>query len=368
MQLEGKETELGIALYSKNFNNSNKWHLIIEEGNSEPYGTGWRYIKKGENLGENVISEYSWLLNTNTGEMKKLEEGRYTELSVDSSLGTKEGLIFNLDPSVIEGNEGKSISELKNILGNNVELYGFDDMDESGLTSSSFNFDGNDDWIKVKYDDEHEKDEMIEHGFTFDGDILQEKASAGGFGWYNGNDTSHALLHFQVWRLEKKVYLRWSPFPKHQDYDYIPSVESMGGCWQVGPERTAIGNENKGWNANATYELEGEDNDFYITVTLDPSKTSELNGHPVCAQTLYVNGRKVSSGWYYKENWDSLSEYKEQLKYFCIGKSSQNADNQWSYGKIKCYTLRLYSRALSDDEVNDNYLKSKSYYDLLENE
>ncbi len=249
MQLEGKGTELGIALYSKNFNNSNKWHLIIEEGNSEPYGTGWRYIKKGENLGENVISEYSWLLNTITGEMKKLEEGKYTELSVDSSLGTKEGLIFNLDPSVIEGNEDKSISELRNILGNNVELYGFDDMDGSGLTRSSFNFDGNNDWIKVKYDDEDKKDEMIENGFTFEfygdanqgniynGESLQSTSGSGGFGWYNGEESSHALLHFQLWRDERNVSLVWSPFPKHREYNAIPLEMSDGKCWRVGPER-----------------------------------------------------------------------------------------------------------------------------------
>ncbi len=140
-------------------------------------------------------------------------------------------------------------------------------------------------------------------------------------------------------------------------------MENVGEWAQSGD-----GSENKGWNAWATYTLKGEENDFYITVTLDPSVTSEIDGHPVCAQTLYIDGKKVGTGWYYKENWDSLSEYKDELKYFCIGKTSLNADSKWAYGKLKCYTLRLYSRALSDDEVSDNYLKSKSYHDLLENE
>ena len=128
------------------------------------------------------------------------------------------------------------------------------------------------------------------------------------------------------------------------------------------------GKTQKGWNAQAEYDLEEDENDFYITMTLNPKVTKTINGHPVCEQTLYVNGKKIDNGWYYKENWDSLSEKKDLLKCFCIGMSSENGDGTWYFGKIKCYTLRLYSRPLTETEVSDNYSKSKTYHSLLENE
>ena len=43
-----------------------------------------------------------------------------------------------------------------------------------------------------------------------------------------------------------------------------------------------------------------------------------------------------------------------------------NADNFWIYPKMKIYALRLYSRVLSEEEVNKNYEKSVEYHSLLE--
>ena len=40
-------------------------------------------------------------------------------------------------------------------------------------------------------------------------------------------------------------------------------------------------------------------------------------------------------------------------------------EGYWNYSKMNAYCLRLYSRALTEEEVNKNYDKSVTYHDLL---
>lgn len=56
----------------------------------------------------------------------------------------------------------------KSNFGEGVELFNFNYNDSSGLTPKSFNFDGQDDYIKVKYDDAGKKKDLAENGFTFE--------------------------------------------------------------------------------------------------------------------------------------------------------------------------------------------------------
>lgn len=48
-------------------------------------------------------SKYSWLINYENGEKIRLEEGEYTRLDYSSSMAVTDGLIFNIDPSILEG-------------------------------------------------------------------------------------------------------------------------------------------------------------------------------------------------------------------------------------------------------------------------
>ena len=83
-------------------------------------------------------------------------------------------------------------------------------------------------------------------------------------------------------------------------------------------------------------------------------------------QIVYINGKKVTEGYYNKELWDCFrNEEISELNYFCIGRSSMNQDSYWHYSKMNAYCLRLYSRALTDDEVRKNYDKAVTYHDLL---
>ncbi len=84
-------------------------------------------------------------------------------------------------------------------------------------------------------------------------------------------------------------------------------------------------------------------------------------------QSIYINGKKFTEGNYNKKVWDLFcNEEISDLKYFCVGRSSMNTDGYWHYSKMNAYCLRLYSRALTEDEVNKNYEKSVQYHSLIE--
>ena len=156
--------QIGEQLYDKNVENGSKWHIIVINDSKKIYGTGWTYIPRGSTISDTKTNE-TWLINNSSQEIIKLEDGTFTDLSYKTAVGTTDGLILNLDPSVIENATKENINEK---LGSNVELMNFDWNEDSGLTKKSFNFDGVNDYIKIKYDNEEEKNILAQNGFTFE--------------------------------------------------------------------------------------------------------------------------------------------------------------------------------------------------------
>ena len=64
-----------------------------------------------------------------------------------------------------------------------------------------------------------------------------------------------------------------------------------------------------------------------------------------------------------------MSRSGSYLEGICIGRTGRVVDSSvdWVYGKMSAYCLRLYSRALSEEEVTKNYEKSIEYHSLPEN-
>ena len=163
--------KLGEILNTKNLENSSNWHII--KVNDKSYETGWNYIKKGTELEGYGKAENSWILNYETGEIVKLEENNYMSLSATDTMEVKDHIIFNLDSSIIDRDVPNTKEELEKVLGNGVHLYGFDYNEKSGLTNTSFNFDGINDYIALPFKENPEK--------LFDGGITLEF-----YGIFNG--------------------------------------------------------------------------------------------------------------------------------------------------------------------------------------
>ena len=352
--LDLSEYNIGKKLYDRTIENSNKWDVVYDYEKDTVYGTYWNYIEKNTSIEDYGNTKYNWVVNNKTNEIVLLEEGNYRELSYLSSVGVTENLIFNIDSSIISNETEETIG---NVLGENVELRNFNWTEESGLTSSSFNFDGIDDYIKIRYDNEEEKNTLAQNGFTFEfygilnpgksydaaGEEIESRYK--GLFCYGYEDETKKQTRLRFGILEEQ-YIMWNLafFNLESDFSQL----------------------NYPWNILYDMEENIYDNEIYYTVTLDTSRSYEKDGEIYYYQTLYVNGEIKYEGGYNKKSWDDfINKNLDDLTHFYIGKSTMTEVNRWHYMKMNAYTFRLYNRALTAEEVKENYDVSVAYHNLL---
>lgn len=293
---ENSKYLIGTELYDKTMENATIWDIIITKNPEFTYGTDWRYIGKDIEIEDYGKTKLEWVVNYETGEVVEL--GEYTRLTHDTHLGATDGLIFNIDPSIIENTD---IEDLKNgntsILGNNVELVNFDWNEESGLNSTEFNFDGNNDYIKVKYDKEKEKNLLAQRGFTFEyygtvskgvsfdnksQQVISHPSYTGIFRYWNGDENKQSKLRFGIQSRGGLLHLKWN------------SADERGGV-------SDYSEPNAEWNIMYPMENLKYGDEIYYTITLDTLKEIEKDGEKYYKATLYLNGEKSYEGNYNKQ-------------------------------------------------------------------
>ena len=344
------KTKLGKKLYDKNIENGSKWNIIVLNDSKKIYGTGWSFIEKGTKIG-NTTTNKAWIINDSTQEIIKLEDNSYTELSYASSVGTTEGLIFNLDPSVIENATKDNINEK---LGENVELINFDWNENSGLTKRSFNFDGVNDYINIKYDNEEEKNILAQNGLTFefygiydggtsynpDNTIINDYHYKGLFCYWNGIESKQAQVRFGIASRGKRIEWNTSGNGNKYESDYSQN----GYPWNI-------------WYPESNEIQNGKE--VHFTISIDCSQENFKH-------TVYANGNKLYEGNLNKDYWNHfINNTLSSLKYFCIGRSSMSQAGAWHYSKMNAYSIKLYNRGLNGQEVKENYNKAVAYHNLL---
>ena len=345
--------QIGEQLYDKNVENGSKWHIIVINDSKKIYGTGWTYIPRGSKISDTKTNE-TWLINNSSQEMIKLEDGTFTDLSYKTAVGTTDGLIFNLDPSVIENATKENINEK---LGSNVELMNFDWNKDSGLTKKSFNFDGVNDYIKIKYDNEEEKNILAQNGFTFEfygtynggtsynekNEVVDNNGYKGLFCYWNGNEKEQASLRFGINNYGKNIF--WNAKVGIMGVDALKSDYSHPKApWNIIYPETEKIQSNK---------------EVYFTITLNCTQNNYIH-------TLYANGEKLYEGNFNNIYWNNfVKDDLQKLKYFCIGRSSMDNNGCWHYSKMNAYSIKLYNRGLSAEEVKDNYNKAVAYHNTL---
>ena len=67
---------------------------------------------------------------------------------------------------------------------------------------------------------------------------------------------------------------------------------------------------------------------------------------------------------YWQDFTKTLTSYESEK--FCLGVANMSYTDVWHFAHLECYALRVYSRALTDEEVLDNYNMTVSYHDFLE--
>ena len=351
--LDLSEYNIGKKLYDRTIENSNKWDVVYDYEKDTVYGTNWNYIEKNTNIEDYGNTKYNWVVNNKTNEIILLKEENYRELSYLSSVGVTENLIFNIDSSIISNETEETIG---NVLGENVELRNFNWTEESGLTSSSFNFDGIDDYIKIRYDNEEEKNTLAQNGFTFEFyGILNPGKS------YDATGTEIDYSFKGVFSYGYEDEINKAPsfrFGTHSNY-----IKWNAGFFNIASDFS----ENVApWNMIYDMRESVYGKEIYYTITLDTSRSYEKDGEIYYYQTLYVNGEIKYEGGYNKKSWDDFINTRlDDLTHFYIGKSTMGHTNWWHYMQMNAYTFRLYNRALTAEEVKENYDVSVAYHNLL---
>ena len=311
--------QIGEQLYDKNVENGSKWHIIVINDSKKIYGTGWTYIPRGSTISDTKTNE-TWLINNSSQEIIKLEDGTFTDLSYKTAVGTTDGLILNLDPSVIENATKENINEK---LGSNVELMNFDWNEDSGLTKKSFNFDGVNDYIKIKYDNEEEKNILAQNGFTFEfygtynggtsynekNEVVDNNDYKGFFCYWNGNEKEQAALRFGINNYGKNIF--WNAKVGIMGVDALKSDYSHPKApWNIIYPETEKIQSNK---------------EVYFTITLNCTQNNYIH-------TLYANGEKLYEGNFNNIYWNNfVKDDLQKLKYICIGRSSMDCNGSWHY-------------------------------------
>ena len=324
--LENKvENGIGKQLYSKTLENSNKWNVIVINDTQATYGDGYKYIEKGtqiENYGE---TNYNWLVNSNTGEVIRLEEGKYTELSVGDDLAVEDGLVFNVDSNNMNNSNLSTWGE-------GVSLHGFDN--NTGTTSDGLEFDGIDDYVEFKSTANYSKGFTLSfYGIKYNGNHFFSKQKEYDVGYSCRFDLLRNIFQFNT--SKNRADSKWS---KEDDVNNgildIPCSYSFGDI-------------------------------AYFDLTFDAS-TNKFK--------LYENNELIDSDVVNDEYWhgenggeqifedDAISCY---LGRAYVGVGGPNEAN-WIYSKSTIYTLRLYNRPLNESELKSNYDKTVAAHTINE--
>ncbi len=386
--LENVSSErLGDELKEKNIENSYNWHIVKVENTGKQYDNGWYYVEKGTELSGYGNANYNWLVNYETGEIIQLEEGKYKSWSAGDMLAVKDNLIINIDSSIIDKGTGQSKEDIEKQLGTGVELHNFSEegTNESGLTSTSFNFDGVDDYITIQYDKQEQKEALSKQGFTFE---FYGSWNLGNNYWISNNEKfngyCNGLFYYGIKDSNEWSWFRFGIVHNNGNASN-PGIEwSVNGGYKQCRELSDYCHKSYQWNVvNSLSETEFEPNKpCYITITLDTSKSQNKNSEngvysdgssfnksgEFYSYKCYINGKKVYDADFNKVQWDIFTnELLNSFNCFTIGRINEEYENYaWNYSKLNCYALRLYSKGLSEKEVEANYKKSTEYHALLE--
>ena len=307
------------------------------------------------------------------GKAVVFDENKHKYLSYENTLGVADGLIFNADPGVMDEYNSLDENGKKNFdtskLGKNIEFYGYDGTDgkldlSKAFTKSSFIFDGVDDYIQFPYDRTNE----FEDGFTFEFygkmEDIGTRCEKGEYKSKTSNDDGEytcGLIH--IYGLDDETSDFWGArFGCHCLENEITDVYFT--LCPSDSKWTGSSVSKKGWSGEAYSWVQYIDfnndfnEDFYFTIVYDALKGVEI---------MYINGEENERAEIDHLYWECfLEQIGKMERKLCIGRVADTYTNNWLYSDFECFSMRLYKRALNEDEVLKNFKASVNYHDYLE--
>ncbi len=387
---ENKEDEspkLGKKLVDRSLDNSSTWDIIVEKSTNKTYGTGWYYIEKGQEIEGLGTAKNAFVINYETGEIINLVDGQYNHFDYNSTIAVTDGIIFNLDSANV-GLDEKSWGDNATLYYYNDETYnttekrkqayeeqknknvtedntGYDRQISKNISdyidesTNAFKFNGNN-YIEIKSDGEYDFTKGL--SFEFYGKILgnvqtvsDSEGFTGLFSFWNGNHDDQCSVRVGI-RFDKKNI--------QYNLAKIGDISKQWGEWIVDED-----NMQSPWNQNAPAGDELFDNDVYFVLSFNPNEVRNEND---ITQKIYMydgsreNGSlEMTAGWLSKEYYDEFVENVKQLNYLELGRSTISRSGNWSYLKGICYATRIYNKALTDEEIKENFNKTTAFHKYI---
>ncbi len=371
----GEGSKLGDALLNKGIEHQNDWHEVQTTEDSKWHGTGWNFLEKGKDFGFGDLKN-SWLVNYDTGEIKKLEEGKYHSVTIHDTIAVEDSIILNLDSAMTDEGVANTKEGIEGRLGKDaVKLNNFD-YETDGLIDNEFVFDGENDYITIdlkKLKENGKIEQWFENGFTFEfyGQMKE------GFHKSYGKDTFGNKCDPDVNGVNGDAVRSFGIFQITEKDDSHTSDESraiaFGGNFYNNNNYFClmfpwIANEGRSdafdysesihhWKKYNIKQTNGNDNYYSLSI--------EKKGETF-TQTFYENGSTENSltGSLNKTLMEDF--YGTQAKLLTIGAMEHGGDGNTgdlaSLGKLKAKCFRLYNRGLTDTEVKANYDKTTYYH------
>ena len=352
------EEEIGLKLARKvgtsGFGNgvSDPWTIITETVNGEnvaTYADGWYYVTAGTDVPSIGTLRNSYIINYSTNKAVKFDSSKHIILSNKGNLAVVDGLIFNADPTNMDGSTTSW---------GGATLFGFTgtEKDEagnviSGWTPTSLNFDGVNDYLQFKPNSRFQTDGITIEMYGY----LNNETGHSTMTFYKGLPTG-ASESFKQTVSNRKSDIAGCKQPNDNlriDGVYTIQSSKYGGGYV--PSGSAAQCPNWRCDFHIVLDNKPHKGDICITYVLD-----NVGNYKVYKDGVLIKEDKWSDEYaqYYNKNLNT--DYPIQMGVWYQG-------NERHYSKQKIYSLRVYDKTLTAEEVMLNYRASSAYHNILEN-
>lgn len=331
LSTEMGRAKIGKKLEDPTLSNGTTWNIWVGnvDGTQKTYGNGWYFIDTNTKIDDDWKTNNKWLVNYETGEKVKIDD-TFSNLYYGASLAVTDGLVFNVDPT--------NITNINN-LGEGVTAHGFDDENEiGGIVNGVLKFDGINDYITV----DGTLDVNNEITIEFFGNVTDYSNSSYSyialFSTY-GKNYNNSLIDNEYMRI-------WSIYNGYRRMCCNFGTEDCGNSklWEHSGTRTNI-------NVASDISL---NRDFMVTITYNHSNQ---------VFSMYMDGNLLKDGVLDINYWETFkSNIHKYIDCFQIGKAKWNGIIGYLNGDV--YSVRIYNKALTAEQVEKNYTATKKYREL----
>lgn len=336
LSTEMGRAKIGNRLEDPTLSNGTTWNIWVGnvDGTQKTYGDGWYFIDENTKIDDDWKTNNKWLVNYETGEKVKIDE-TFTPLYYGASLAITDGLVFNVDPT--------NLTNINN-LGEGVTAHGFDDENETGgIVNGVLRFDGGNDYITV--------DGTLD---VSDEITIEFYGKANGYCNYKENGEDISKFKFIPFL---STYSSKYSFPSTQNE--FMRVWSQYECLANNFGYISCGNAQIWENQQAQQNLRVAgcvvlNKEFMATITYN---------HSTQIYSVYMEGVLKKDAQLAADYWKNFKDnISTNVECFQIGIVKWNGIMGYLNGEV--YSVRIYNKALTAEQVEKNYTATKKYREL----